>query len=163
MCCTYAIAGAGVAALLAMHYRARYPGTRVAAWCFAPPGGLMSPGAAASLEGTCFAVVSAKVSACVILCVALQGRALCSSMRRAAASLEGESYYRSDICDKRNRFSAPPVLPPPTHTHQLHATTQDMIPRMSLWTVERLRDEIMMAALRCKVWFLFIYPGLTRV
>jgi hypothetical protein len=44
-----------------MHYRARYASTPVAAWCFAPPGGLMSPGAAASLEGACTSVVSAKV------------------------------------------------------------------------------------------------------
>lgn len=28
---------------------------------------------------------------------------------------------------------------------------QDMIPRMSLWTIERLRDEMMICALRCKV------------
>ena len=28
---------------------------------------------------------------------------------------------------------------------------QDMIPRMSLWTVERLRDEMMLCALRCRV------------
>ena len=53
--------GAGVAALLALHYRARYPSVDVRAWCFAPPGGLMSPGAAASLEGACHSLVSAKV------------------------------------------------------------------------------------------------------
>lgn len=28
---------------------------------------------------------------------------------------------------------------------------QDMVPRMSLWTIERLRDEMMICALRCKV------------
>ena len=28
---------------------------------------------------------------------------------------------------------------------------KDMVPRMSLWTVERLRDELMLCALRCKV------------
>jgi hypothetical protein len=26
-----------------------------------------------------------------------------------------------------------------------------MVPRMSLWTIERLRDEMMICALRCKV------------
>jgi hypothetical protein len=26
-----------------------------------------------------------------------------------------------------------------------------MVPRMSLWTIERLRDEMMLCALRCKV------------
>eukprot|EP00775_Hariotina_reticulata_P013185 gene13185-13316_t len=77
--------GAGVAALLALHFRCRYP--RVRAWCFAPPGGLMSPAAAASLKDICYSVVSGK----------------------------------------------------------------DMIPRMSLWTVERLRDEMMLCALRCKM------------
>jgi hypothetical protein len=30
---------------------------------------------------------------------------------------------------------------------------QDMIPRMSLWTIERLRDEMMICALRCKVCY----------
>jgi hypothetical protein len=53
-------AGAGVAALLALHYRARYSSVR--AWCFAPPGGLMSPAAAASLKDICYSLVSAKVS-----------------------------------------------------------------------------------------------------
>eukprot|EP00879_Flechtneria_rotunda_P030778 GHRR01033456.1.p1 GENE.GHRR01033456.1~~GHRR01033456.1.p1 ORF type:complete len:127 (+),score=35.91 GHRR01033456.1:416-796(+) len=28
---------------------------------------------------------------------------------------------------------------------------KDMVPRMSLWTIERLRDEMMLCALRCKV------------
>jgi len=51
--------GAGVAALLALHFRGRYP--RVRAWCFAPPGGLMSPAAAASLKDICYSVVSGKV------------------------------------------------------------------------------------------------------
>ena len=54
-------AGAGVAALLAMHYRNVFPG-RVKAWCFAPPGGLLSPAAAASLEDICYSLISAKVS-----------------------------------------------------------------------------------------------------
>lgn len=31
------------------------------------------------------------------------------------------------------------------------APVQDMVPRMSLWTIERLRDEMMICALRCKV------------
>jgi hypothetical protein len=53
-------AGAGVAALLALHYRSIYPSVRV--WCFAPPGGLMSPAAATSLKDICYSVVSAKVS-----------------------------------------------------------------------------------------------------
>jgi hypothetical protein len=52
--------GAGVAALLALHYRARYGSVR--AWCFAPPGGLLSPAAAASLSDICYSLVSAKVS-----------------------------------------------------------------------------------------------------
>lgn len=30
-------------------------------------------------------------------------------------------------------------------------SAKDMIPRMSLWTIERLRDEMMLCALRCKV------------
>ena len=55
------VAGAGVAALLAMHYRNVFPG-RVKAWCFAPPGGLLSPAAAESLEDICYSLVSAKVS-----------------------------------------------------------------------------------------------------
>ncbi|KAI8466705.1 MAG: hypothetical protein J3K34DRAFT_432920 [Monoraphidium minutum] len=79
--------GAGVAALLVMHYRARYPSICVRAWCYAPPGGLMSPGASAALEDCCHTLVSSK----------------------------------------------------------------DMIPRMSLWTTELLRAELMQAALRCKV------------
>lgn len=59
--CLYPVcAGAGVAALLALHYRARYSSVR--AWCFAPPGGLMSPAAAASLKDICYSLVSAKVS-----------------------------------------------------------------------------------------------------
>jgi hypothetical protein len=49
-----------VAALLALHYRCIYPRVRV--WCFAPPGGLMSPAAAASLKDICYSLVSAKVS-----------------------------------------------------------------------------------------------------
>uniref|UniRef100_A0A383W0M9 sn-1-specific diacylglycerol lipase n=1 Tax=Tetradesmus obliquus TaxID=3088 RepID=A0A383W0M9_TETOB len=77
--------GAGVAALLALHYRSLFPRVRV--WCFAPPGGLMSPAAAASLKDICYSLVSAK----------------------------------------------------------------DMVPRMSLWTIERLRDEMMLCALRCKM------------
>jgi hypothetical protein len=52
--------------------------------------------------------------------------------------------------------ATPNNQPNPTHfnrpTNQpIQPTNQDMIPRMSLWTVERLRDELMMAALRCKV------------
>jgi hypothetical protein len=54
------LAGAGVAALLALHYRCIYPRVRV--WCFAPPGGLMSPAAAASLKDICYSLVSAKVN-----------------------------------------------------------------------------------------------------
>lgn len=53
------VAGAGVAALLALHYRARYASVRC--WSFAPPGGLMSPAAAASLSDICYSLVSAKV------------------------------------------------------------------------------------------------------
>jgi hypothetical protein len=52
-------AGAGVAALLGLHYRARYASVRC--WCFAPPGGLMSPAAASSLKDICYSLVSAKV------------------------------------------------------------------------------------------------------
>lgn len=58
------VAGAGVAALLALHYRARYAAVR--AWCFAPPGGLMSPAAAASLKDICYSLVSAKVGTCMV-------------------------------------------------------------------------------------------------
>lgn len=60
LCCPLiCTAGAGVAALLALHYRGLFPRVRV--WCFAPPGGLMSPAAAASLKDICYSLVSAKV------------------------------------------------------------------------------------------------------
>jgi sn1-specific diacylglycerol lipase len=52
--------GAGVAALLALHLRTRYSG-RVQCWAFAPPGGLLSPAAANSLQDICTSLVYAKV------------------------------------------------------------------------------------------------------
>lgn len=78
--CSYA--GAGVAALLALHYRARY--TSVRAWCFAPPGGLMSPAAAASLKDICYSLVSAKVRLgwADLICVQQQGCCRVLSFRR---------------------------------------------------------------------------------
>jgi hypothetical protein len=39
----------------------------------------------------------------------------------------------------------------------VHAVLQDMVPRMSLWTIERLRDEMMLCALRCKVGTAYAY------
>lgn len=36
-----------------------------------------------------------------------------------------------------------------------------MIPRMSLWTIERLRDEMMICALRCKVSGTVCLGGMT--
>jgi hypothetical protein len=42
-----------------------------------------------------------------------------------------------------------PCLPLPVRA--CPSLPQDMIPRMSLWTIERLRDEMMICALRCKV------------
>jgi hypothetical protein len=52
--------GAGVAALLALHYRQVFPG-RVRAWTFAPPGGLLSPGASDSMQDICYSLVTSKV------------------------------------------------------------------------------------------------------
>jgi hypothetical protein len=74
-----------VAALLALHYRARYSSVRC--WSFAPPGGLMSPAAAASLSDICTSLVSAKVCAasllratCMCLAVPPAGAAVCSPL-----------------------------------------------------------------------------------
>jgi hypothetical protein len=39
---------------------------------------------------------------------------------------------------------------------------QDMVPRMSLWTIERLRDEMMLCALRCKVSALLAFTQLLQ-
>jgi len=47
--------GAGVAALLALHLRSVYPGTRC--WAYAPPGGLMSPELSAAMRDYCTSVV----------------------------------------------------------------------------------------------------------
>lgn len=49
-----------MAALLALHYRQVYPG-RVRCWTFAPPGGLLSPGASDSLQDICYSLVTSKV------------------------------------------------------------------------------------------------------
>ncbi|GAX83082.1 hypothetical protein CEUSTIGMA_g10508.t1 [Chlamydomonas eustigma] len=77
--------GAGVAALLAMHLRLRYPNLHC--WSFAPPGGLLSPQACLDMKPYCTSVIIGR----------------------------------------------------------------DMIPRLSLRSVERLADEMLVAAARCKV------------
>lgn len=50
--------GAGVAALLAMHLRMRYPNMHC--WAFAPPGGLLSPAAARASRDWCTSIIIAK-------------------------------------------------------------------------------------------------------
>ena len=84
VCCGHSL-GAGVAAVLSMHLRTRYPGLRC--WAFAPPGGLMSVGGSLAMREYCTSVIIGK----------------------------------------------------------------DMIPRLSLRSVERLADEMLVAASRCKV------------
>lgn len=168
-------AGGGVAGLLVMHYRARYPSIDVRAWCYAPPGGLLSPGASAALEDCCHSLVSSKVRE--------QGpppRFAAPPPERAAGRgpmlLAGRSLPTPAPLARatfpiapRHAWTPPqdvPRMPRCSHLiarSQPHRSThswtnpsaphkkQDMIPRMSLWTVELLRAELMQAALRCKV------------
>ena len=53
--------GAGVAALLALKLRPRFPTVPIKCWAFCPPGGLVTPGLSHAMEPFCTSVVIGKV------------------------------------------------------------------------------------------------------